>query len=165
MRRRTVAFVALAAVFLSACGEEPQSVQDLSPAYTVAESPDLVVVGVDTSGSGYSAVFGLGMDIKRIAKFIATHPEKHPDVGTIRLEATTAVIDGYGNEGTQRTLDLAMDRATMERINYDRITMWSLLNLTRPTIRHRLGREMVAEYCQDDNAQKYSTDFCIAALM
>jgi hypothetical protein len=106
----------LVALTLAGCGEEPQSVQDLSPGYTVAE-------------------------------------------------ATTAVIDAYGNEGMRRTLDLAMDRATMERINYDRITIWGLLNLTTPTIHHPLGQQMIAEYCQDDDARRYSTDFCLGALM
>ncbi|MBB4287648.1 hypothetical protein [Roseospira goensis] len=167
MRTRLV--VLAGAVLLAACGEDPQSVADLNPDFVVREEATDrgIVLVVETVSEGFSRsmdVTKLGLDMRRIARFIATHPDKHPDVAGVRLEVTTPTVDVYGHDGMTRSLDLVMDRTTMERINYDAImTAAHFLNLTTPTVKHPVGRQLIAGYCEDETAQEYARDFCRVA--
>ncbi|MBB4266875.1 hypothetical protein [Roseospira visakhapatnamensis] len=169
-RRIPTLAAAVLALTLTACGDDPQSITDLNPDFTVTEEAvdggTVLVVGTTSAGfSPYMDVVDLGVDMERIGRFIAAHPDKHPGVTSVRLEVTTPTQNRLGHAGKTRSMNLVMDRTTIAKINYENMTTWGMLNLTTPTVLHPVGRQLIAGYCEDDTAMEYSPDFCLAVLL
>lgn len=171
--KKSLTILALAALTLSACSDEPpKSIKEIDPSILKVEdlktgdkqSLRIVWKLADMSASSdmSSAAFGMEKTIRDIVKYFP-----NPNAEEVRFVLNAGLVDKYGNKSQADVLEIAFPMEEIKKINFssNSFTSWDLLNLSvEPKQLHPVGRQLLVEYCKEENSIKYAKDFCLRSI-
>ena len=86
--------------------------------------------------------------------------EKGLPLGSLAIDAWVPVSDKYGNKSKSEAITISISDEDVEKINWENINAWGLLNLSTFGYKTKHGEYAHNEYCLGADAKKYAHIFC-----
>ena len=81
-------------------------------------------------------------------------------LGSLVIDIWVPVEDKYANSNKRDALTIAIPGEEMEKINWENISGWKVLNLSSFKYNSNFGREIHQEYCLEKDSLRYAGVFC-----
>ncbi|WP_321392875.1 hypothetical protein [Emcibacter sp.] len=150
---------------LTGCSE-PESIEEISSKILkVEQAGGALYITVKTRGydGGASDLNSISYIVFNVLEWVMENRPEQQEYVDFSIIAGT--VDPYGNESDMKVLSLSYPVTELQKVNWENFSALSIYNLAEPYSHHRIGREMVANYCSDETYQNFARAFCVRFLL
>lgn len=111
------------------------------------------------AGSGLDTLLGATADLHALIKSICL-ASKDMGMPSISIDLFEPAVDAYGNKVQGKMFTLSWEPSTLERINWENVEGWQVLELATPTNMSEFGLKSATTYCRDGIPGGYGKQLC-----
>lgn len=112
---------------------------------------------------GLDTLLGESINLHALVKNICL-ASKNVGIPSVSIDLSEPAVDAYGNKVQGKMYTLSWDSGTLERINWENVEGWQVLELATPTNMTVFGLKSATTYCSEAIPGGYGKKLCAKFL-